>query len=132
MDFPPQLVDLCKQLRLFLRRLLQVQSSLVRCYNWQVRRYSKDVPHRPRLEEVERDVDMTLQQRLERNQSLLNLLRGVPLGCLLRACVRPTLQELLHGIYALARLIVRNVDNIIEEELRDEAKKLWKENRWDS
>ena len=132
MQFPPELVDLRQELRLAFRRVVEDEPGVVRRHDGEVGGDGEDVAHGPRLEEVERDVDMALQQRLERNQSLLNLLRRVPLGCLFGACVRPTLQELLHGIYALARFIVCNVDNIIEEELWDKAKELRKENRRNS
>ena len=129
MDLPPQLVDLCKQLRFELRRTLQVQPRLVRRHNGQVRGDRKDVAHRPRLEKVKRDVEVVLEQRLERDESLLNFLCRIPVRRSFRSCVGPTLEELLHGVDRLARLVVGGVDDVVEKELGDEAEQLREEDR---
>ena len=99
---------------------------------------SKDVAHRPRLEEVERDVDVGLEQRLERDQALFDFLRRVPVrilvlvlrggaGGFVGAGVSPALEELFHGVDGLASLVVGDVDDVVEEELGYEAEELWEE-----
>ena len=65
---------------------------------------------------------MRLEKSLESHQALFNLLRRVPVCVLFRTSVGPTLQKLLHGVDTLSRLIVRDVDDIIQEKLWDEAK----------
>ena len=146
---PPQLVDLRQQLALLLglvRRPRQVEPGLVRGDDGQVGRDGEDVAHGPGLEEVERDVDVRLEQRLERHEPLLDLLRRVPLrvlfllhvagagaggGGLVGAGVGPALEELLHGVDGLAGFVVGDVDDVVEEELGDEAEELGKEDGGD-
>ena len=149
MHLPPQLVDLRQQLALFfwlVRGGREVEPRLVRGDDGQVGGDGEDVAHGPRLEEVERDVDVRLEQRLERHEPLLDLLRRVPLrvlfllhvagagaggGGLVGAGVGPALEELLHGVDGLAGFVVGNVDDVVEEELGDEAEELGKEDGGD-
>ena len=105
---------------------------MMRSDDREICRNSKDIAHGPRLEEIERDVEMVLEQGLECDEPLLNFLRGVPVGCLLRAGIGPALEELFHSIDALTGFVVCGVDDVVEEELGDEAEELWEEDGRDS
>jgi hypothetical protein len=89
-----------------------------------VGRKSEDIAQGPGLEEVERDIGVKLQQRHERNDALLDLLRAVPVVGLgiTRTVVCPPVELLLHRFGCLAYCIVRDVDNDVEKNLGREPK----------
>lgn len=88
----------------------------------QLRRDCKDVAQRPRFEEVKRDIDMRVQQRLERDEALLDLLCAIPVFVdLVLAFGGPAAQEHLHRVDSLADCIVGGVDNVVEKKLRHET-----------
>lgn len=93
--------------------------------------HSKDVPQTPCLKEVERDVDVGIEQGLERDEPLLNFLCAVPV-CVGGATDRgPAFEELLHGVHGLFDGIVGGVNDVVKEELGDKAQQLWEQHRRD-
>lgn len=144
LDLPPQILNVRHKLHLLLHSNVQIESCLVRRDKLQVGRDGKDVPQRPRLEEIERDIRVRLQQRAERDEALLDCLQSIPLRILLlslgvllafallafrlaRACVGlgrrreargcPALHEGFHCLQTLYDGVRGAADDVVEQHL---------------
>lgn len=145
LDPPAQVLDVRHELHLLLRPYFQIQTPLMRRDDLQVWREREDIPQGPRLEEIERDVRMRLQQRAKRHQALFDSFQPIPLrvffivlslrlgvhvllrsafsffrfrlGGLGDAGAGPTLHERFHSLEALHDGICCAADDVVEEHL---------------
>jgi hypothetical protein len=86
----------------------------------------EDVPARPDLEEVERVVDVRVEERLERHKPLLDLLgRGPAPGALAGG---PGVEILLHRVHRRERGVGRDVPDVVEQVLGLEAEDFGQQN----
>ena len=113
MDLAPELADLGDERGLVVWRVREVEARVVRDDDGELGRHDEDVAEGPRLEDVERDVDVRVEERLERDEALLDLLRAVPSLVCARCCARgdalrgPAPQEDLHRVDGLPHGVKR-------------------------
>lgn len=78
LDLSPQLLDLVDQLGLLICRVFKIKARVMWCNEWEVGRYGEDITQRPCFKEVERDIHMGVEKRLECDKALFDLLRAIP------------------------------------------------------
>ena len=124
-NVPTQPVDLCEQICLFLRRLIEIEPRVVGHNEREVGGDGKDIAERPSFEEVERDVGVELEEGLKRDEALLELFVGVPVRLVQKAGFGPAIEEVLHRIHGAADTVIGDVDYVIDEEMWREREDFW-------